>query len=138
MNPFEYINDMKQMLRTEVKEKGIQPNDTITQKEHYTRMLNMLNILEEELKNAEYNYQIESVNGEITTFDELAVNKSQLNDDVIIFQPSAVTEDFSMIDMQSLADVLTKLRDDGQIKENIILLPPDIGVFKAKLTNNKE
>ena len=123
MNPFEYINDMKQMLKTEVKEKGIQPNDTITQKEHYTRMLNMLNILEEELKSAEYNYQIESINGEITTFNELAVSKSQLNEDVIIFQPSAVTEDFSMVDMQSLADVLTKLRDDGQIKENIILLP---------------
>lgn len=138
MNPFEYINDMKQMLKTEVKEKGIQPNDTITQKEHYTRMLNMLNILEEELKSAEYNYQIESINGEITTFNELAVSKSQLNEDVIIFQPSAVTEDFSMVDMQSLADVLTKLRDDGQIKENIILLPPDIGVFKAKLANNEE
>ena len=135
MNPFERIEEMRQALKSEVISKEIKLSDCISQAHHYRRMMNMLNILEEELKNAEYNYQIKSIGNEVKTFGELAVLQSQLNEEVIIFQPVA-TEEITMIDMQSLADVLKKLRDDGQIKENIILLPPNINVFRAVLSQN--
>lgn len=137
MNPFERIEEMRQTLKSEVISKEIKGSDYISQAHHYQRMMNMLNILEEELKNAEYNYQIKSIDNKVKTFEELAVLQSQLNEDVIIFQPVA-TEEFTMIDMESLADVLKKLRDDGQIKENIILLPPNINVFRAVLSQNSD
>jgi hypothetical protein len=133
MNPFERIEEMKEILKSEVINNGIKGSDTITQAEHYKRMLGMLSILEEELEQAEYNYQVESINREVKTFDEQAVLYSQLNEDVVIFQPVQTNEEYTMVDLQSLADVLRKLHDSGQIKENIILLPPDINVFRAVL-----
>lgn len=134
MNPFERIAEMKKFFKTEIIEKDIKPTDMISQKEHYARMINMLNILSEEMKEAEYNYQVKSVDNKVTTFDNLTVLQKDLNDDIIIFQPIAIGEqELSAIDMQSLADVLTKLRDSGTIKENIVLLPPNINVFRAKL-----
>ena len=134
MNPFERIEEMKQILKAEVKNNGIKGSDVITQAEHYKRMLGMLSILQEELKQAQYHYQIESIKNEIKTFDELTVLHYQLNEDVVIFQPVATTNEISAIDMQSLADVLTQLRNNGQIKENIIVLPPDINIFRAVLS----
>lgn len=134
MNPFERIEEMKGILKSEIINNNIKGDDVITQKEHYSKMVNMLNVLKEEMKDAEYNYQIESVNHTIQTFEELSVFQMQLNEDVIIFQPIASYDEFTTIDMQSLADVLKHLRDSGQIKENIILLPPNISVFRAKLS----
>lgn len=134
MNPFEYIEEMKETLKAEIKNNNIKGSDCITQEEHYKKMLGMLNLLKEEMKDAEYNYQIESVNHTIQTFEELSVLQMQLNEDVIIFQPIASYDEFTTIDMQSLADVLKHLRDSGQIKENIVLLPPNISVFRAKLS----
>lgn len=135
MNPFDCISDMEQTLRNEVRDKGIKSDDTITMREHYNRMLNMLGILKEQLEDAEYNYQVSGVNySDIMTFGELTVMKKELNDEVIIFQPIAVGEaELSAVDMQSLSEVLTKLRDDGIIKQNMLLLPPNINIFKAVL-----
>ena len=139
MNPFERIEEMRQALKAEIKNNNIKSDDYIKQIEHYKRMVGMLNILEEEMKEAEYNYQIESIDSKVKVFDELTVLQQELNDNVIIFQPVAVNDvELSAIDMQSLADILTKLRDSGEIKENIILLPPNINVFKAKLAKNEE
>lgn len=132
MNPFDKIDEMKQILASEIKTNNIKKTDTITQEEHYKRMLNMLNILKEELKTAEYNYQAEKIQGAIKTFDEFTVTEKQLNDSVIIFQPIA-TDEFRAADMESLANVLTKLKEDGQITENIMILPPDIEVLRAVL-----
>lgn len=132
MNPFEKIEEMKQILATEIKSNNIKGSDTITQAEHYKRMVNMLNILKEELKTAEYNYQAEKINGNIKTFDEFAVVEKQLNDKILIFQPVAGDE-FRAADMKSLADVLKQLKEDGQIEENIMLLPPDVEVLRAIL-----
>lgn len=134
MNPFERIEEMKQILKAEVKNNGIKGDDCITQLEHYKRMLGMLNILEGEMKDAEYNYQIEYVNGKIKTFEEFTVFQKELNENVIIFQPVTTSDEFTTVDMQSLADILTRLRDSGQIQENILLLPPNINVFKAVLS----
>lgn len=137
MNPFEKIEEMKQILVSEIKTNNIKKTDTITQEEHYKRMINMLNILSEELKTAEYYYQAEKITGEIKTFDELPVLQKKLNEDIIIFQPVVVGE-FRQSDMHSLADVLKALKDDGQIKENIIILPPDIEVLRAVLATSTE
>lgn len=137
MNPYEYIEEMKESLRKEIKEKDIKPDDCITQKEHYARMTSMLNIIAKELKNAEYNYVVQSVNGKtIHTFDELMVTEKQLNDDVIIFQPIEIEYSTTQSDMESLAQALTKLRDDGNITANMLLLPPNINIFKAKLASS--
>lgn len=139
MNPFERIKEMKQILKTEIVSNGIKENDTITQGEHYKRMMGMLTILEEELKNAEYNYEVKTVNNTVQTFDEYTVLQKELNEDVIIFQPVPVDEtEFTAVDMKSLADVLTHLHNDGQIKENILLLPPNVNVFRAKLAIPKQ
>lgn len=135
MNPFERIEEMRQILKTEVVSNNIQPTDTITQIEHYKRMMGMLDVLEAELKDAEYNYEIESVDYEVKTFDEMTVLQKELTEDVLIFQPIAIGEaELSAVDMHSLADVLTKMRDNGQIQANMLLLPPNINVFRAKLT----
>lgn len=134
MNPFERIKEMKEILKAEIKNNGIKSNDTITQMEHYKRMVNMLNVLEKEMEDAEYHYQVESIDRTVTTFDDFTVFQQQLNDDVLIFQPMTLSEDdLSIIDMQSLADTLRHLHENGQIKENILLLPPNINILKAKL-----
>lgn len=134
MNPFERIKEMKEILKAEIKNNGIKSNDTITQMEHYKRMVNMLNVLEKEMEDAEYHYQVESIDRTVTTFDDFTVFQQQLNDDVLIFQPMTLSEDdLSIIDMQSLADTLRHLHESGQIKENILLLPPNINILKAKL-----
>ena len=139
MNPFEYIKELKQAITIDATNQ--ENNDkVIPYKEHCSKLINMLNILEIEMKQAEYNYQVTSVNyNDIITFDELTVMQKELNDEVIIFQPVAVNEsEFSDIDMQSLADVLTKLKNNNIIKQNILLLPPNINVFKAVLKQPKE
>ena len=142
MNPFERIDELGRAIMAEVKNAGINNNyqgSTITQAEHYKEMLNMLALLKKEMAEAEYNYQVESVNHEVKIFEELTVLQKELNDDVIIFQPIAIgEEELSAIDMQSLADVLKTLRDSGEIKENILLLPPNINVFRAKLEKPAE
>lgn len=136
MNPFERIKEMKQTLMNEIKDNDIKSDDTITYKEHYKRLVGLLNILEKDLENAEYNYQAESINGSIHTFDEFVVLQRDLNDNIIIFQPIADSESFSMTDMSSLAEILTKLHESGQIEKNIILLPPNVNVLNAKLVKS--
>lgn len=138
MNPFEYIKEMKDAIIAEMKNKDLVENEGLfTAAEHYNRMLNMLSILEEEMKGAEYNYEVESINHSIKTFDEFTVLQKQLSDDVIIFQPVASNNDeITCVDMQSLADILRQVHDNGQIKENIILLPPNVNTFRAKLASS--
>lgn len=120
-------------MLSEAKNALSKESQTITVKEHYDYIYKMLLLLERDLKDAEYNYQVESLNHKVKTFEELTVLEKELNDDVIIFQPVIGEEDITALDMNSLADVLKRLRDDGQIKENILLLPPNINVFRAVL-----
>ena len=91
--------------------------------------------LETEMKNAEYNYQVSSIeNKNVFTFDELTVLEKQLNDEVLIFQPVNINGDeVTNVDMNSLAQALTNLRDDGKITQNILVLPQNVNVFKAVL-----
>ena len=138
MNPFEYIKELKQVVITNATNPD-NKDKTISYKEHCSGLMNMLNFLEFEMEQAEYNYQVTSVNyQEIITFDELTVMQKELPDEVLIFQPIAVGEaELSAVDMQSLADVLTKLRNNGTITQNMLLLPPNINIFKAVLKRSK-
>lgn len=137
MNPFERINELKQVIFGEIKSAGINKNfagKSMTEAEHYKRMLNMLNILETEMGEAEYHYEVEALDHSVMTFEEHTVFQKELNNNVIIFQPINVGEDeISMLDMESLSNILVKLRDSGEIEENIIILPPNVNVFRAKL-----
>jgi hypothetical protein len=136
MNPFEYIDEMKEVLKQEVKTKNIKGGDYITQAEHYKRMFGMLDILKEELAQAEYNYQIKTVNGKVKTFEEHVVLEKKLNDEVLVFQPVGTDEEIRTIDMQSLADCLRTLQEKDLIKETMILVPPNVNIFRAVLANN--
>lgn len=131
MSPFEKLNNLKDTLREKAKTED--PNSTITKYEHYKEMLNLLQIIGEELKSAEYNYVIENTaNGSYHTFGELTLESVQLTDNLIILKPVAV-EDISTIDMSSMVDVFAKLKEEGRIKEDIILMPPYVDILKAKL-----
>ena len=138
MNPFERINEMKEILKTEITSNNINKNDFIALDVHYKKMMNMLNILEKDLKNAEYNYEVESINHEVTTFEEHVVLERKLNDNVVIFQPVNTGDTLAMADIESLIKILTELRNNNIIKEDIIVLPPDVNVFRAKLATSKQ
>ncbi len=133
MNPFYYIQEMRETL--EAKKKEVEGTPTrLSAEQHYQEMLNMLDILNTEMQEAEYNYEVETIDHKVTTFGEMTVLQKQLTDDVLIFQPIAIGEaELSAVDMQSLADVLRQMRDNGAIKETMLLLPPNINVFRARL-----
>ena len=138
MNPFDYIKEMKDTIKAEAKNAGINSNylgKNISQAEHYEKMLNMLNVLEIEMQQAEYNYQIKTVEQKIKTFDEHVVIQKRLNEDVLIFQPVGSEDEIRAVDMQSLADVLRRLHDTDVVKETMLLLPPSVNVFRAVLAN---
>ena len=136
MNAFDYIRELKQVVVNNAKDTNNQ-NKQLTYKEHCSGLYNTLCVIEKELEMAEYNYEIESVNGNITTFDEMTFMQKQLNDEVIIFQPVALTEEeLTAVDMQSMANVLKRLHDNDIIKENMIILPPNVNIFRAKLSKS--
>ena len=133
MNAYEYIQELKQVIVNNAKDPSNQDKQ-MTYKEHCLGLYSTLSVLEKELGMAEYNYQIETVDGEVMTFDEATFMKKQLNDEVVIFQPVGLTEEeITAVDMESMADILRKLHDSNIIKENIILLPPNVRIFRAKL-----
>ena len=143
MNAFEYIDEMiNHVQKDHEKIRGDDPKGThpIGYDEHCDILINMLNALKLEMEMAEYNYVIESIEGKVETFENFPVIQKNLNQDLILVQPVAIGEaELAAIDMQSLCDILKKSHDSGIIKENIIVLPPNISVFKAKLiTNTKE
>lgn len=133
MNPFEKINQMKDILKEE--SKSVNASDTISYFEHYQKMLNMLTILSEELKNAEYNYVIEDMDTDnVQTFNEMKFNISKLTESLLIMQPASQDlEQLGAIDVSSLLNVLKSLKESDKIKEDIIFIPPFINVLKAKL-----
>ena len=133
MNAYEYIQELKQVIVNNAKDPSNQDKQ-MTYKEHCLGLYSTLSVLEKELGMAEYNYQVETVDGEVMTFDEATFMKKQLNDEVVIFQPVGLTEEeITAVDMESMADILRKLHDSNIIKENIVLLPPNVRIFRAKL-----
>lgn len=135
MNPFEKIANMKATLLAEAKSNGINLDDTISYREHYQKLLNLLSILELDLQTARYNYAVQRFqNQEIHVFDEMTVSSTQLKDDILLFQPvSNNGHEVTAVDMASLYDVLSQAYESGAIKQNMIVLPPDVNVFFAQL-----
>lgn len=132
MNPFEYINDMRKHFETEKTKNTLSKH--ITMEEHYDSFLQFLDVLELAMQDAEYNYEVQAIDQKIHTFKEMHVLQKHLSDDVLIFQPIAIGEaELSAIDVQSMADVLKQMRDNGTIKEDILIIPPNVNVFRAKL-----
>ncbi len=128
MNAFEYIDEIRNVI-----ESSTDGGDVISKQEAYQMVLNVLDMLTTELKDVEYNYAVETVGGEVITFDNFTVLHKRLNDSVIIIQPIPMGEEMVQADYDSLRDVLEAAHQAGQIKENIVILPPGISVFKAKL-----
>lgn len=128
MNAFEYIDEIRNVI-----ESSTDGGDVISKAEAYQMVLNVLDMLTTELKDVEYNYAVETVDGEVITFDNFTVLHKRLNDNVIIIQPIPLGETMDQTDYDSLRDVLEAAHQAGQIKESIVILPPGISVFKAKL-----
>lgn len=132
MNPFEHIRDMKQHYETKKGEGNL--SQSITLEEHYDVILQFLDVLEIAMEEAEYNYEVQTVDQEIHTLKEMHVLQKHLTDDVLIFQPIAIGEaELSAVDIQSMADVLKQMRDSGKIQEDILIVPPNVNIFRAKL-----
>ena len=132
MNPFEHINDMRKHFETKKAEDTL--SQRITLEEHYDSFLQFLDVLELAMQDAEYNYEVQTVDQEIHTLKEMHVLQKHLSDDVLIFQPIAIGEaELSAVDIQSMADVLKQMRDSGKIKEDILIVPPNVNIFRAKL-----
>lgn len=133
MTPYEHIDQLRAILE---KDTG-NDDKTITVKEHRERMQTFLNLIQSSLESAEYVFESEAIDTEIVTFESYTMTKRQLNDEVIIFQPVAVSgKDFiATADMQSIAGVIQDLVDHDLIQEKVILLAPNVNVFRAKISN---
>lgn len=133
MTVFEKIAQMSDVLKGQTA--SVNLDTTLTYREHYAQMINMLSILTEELRNAEYNYVVENLENDTHhTFQELNLSASHLNENIILIQPCPENEmQMQMIDMKSLFDIACKMKKSGIVKEDIIFIPPWVNVLKAKL-----
>ena len=132
MTPFKQIEEMKTVIEQQKQVCDTAATMTIT--EHLEAMLNFLDVLQASLENAEYRYDISPIEQEIHSLRDYHITEKQLNNDVLIFQPIAIGEaELSAIDMESLSNALTQLKQTGKVDEDILILPPNINVFRAKL-----
>lgn len=137
MNPFEYISDMRNHYENKKSEGNL--SQKITLEDHYDTILQFLDVLETAMADAEYNYEVQAIDQTIHTLKEMHVLQKHLTDDVLIFQPIAIGEaELSAIDIQSMAEILKQMRDSGKIKEDILIVPPNVNVFRAKLVQKED
>ena len=138
MNAFDYIKELKETINT--LRNNTEPHRNFTAKEHFDFIDNMLNLLEKEMHNAEYSYRfasahIRGINNYLSN-TAFVVTETELTNDIIIFQP--VAEEYTYADMDSLANITRELKDNGKIKEDILIFPPGINVIKAVLKLSDE
>lgn len=133
MNPFEYINEMREYLKTE--------QATATDKEvpidvHYNKIHNILDMLEKEITKANFTYTVTNIKGVTEDVNGINLKLMKLTEDVLLFQPVAIGEaELAAIDIQSLASTLKVLRDNGTIDKDMLILPPNVNVFTATLAD---
>lgn len=84
-----------------------------------------------ESEDSEYRFCAQRITGEVLVIDGLPVSKAQLDEDTYVFQ--LLDDEATATDLESLADILKKMSDTGAIKGNVLLLPSDVIVTKAKL-----
>ena len=136
MTPYGRIKEMKDYVANQKQICDL--SKTMTMQEHLDAMGYFLDLLETSLESAEYCYDVSPVTQEMHTLKEYHIMKKQLNEGVVIFQPIAIGEaELSAIDMESMSNVLRKLREAGKIEEDILILPPNINVFRAVLAKDQ-
>ena len=137
MTAFEKIAEMKETLANEYKSNGIKATQTITMYEHYQRMLNMLSVLNEELKNAEYCYEVVYKDDKVEAFDDVTVLVHEIGENLLCFQP-VITDSGSIydVDMESLCNTLSTLKEAGEIKEDIMIIPPNVNMIRVRLVTS--
>lgn len=139
MNPFERIKEYRAALLLQIKDTLVRPKDTLTYEEHYKVLLTFLNLLESDLKTAEYEYVVEKIgkDGESTMFEtykDMTLQATGIGENLLLFQPIFNDgKDIDNTDIDSLADALEALKGADRIKEDILIIPPGINVFKARL-----
>lgn len=137
MNPLNYIEDIRNALIKECQSSDL--SDTITKQEYYDKIIGILDVLNQSMEDAKFNYEVLTVEKKPIVYEDYTLLKSQLNEDVVIFQPFGFTQDdIDSVDLQSLADILKQLKDNDEIKENIMILPPNVNVFRARLAKDSE
>jgi hypothetical protein len=138
MNPFERIEEERKILNQSLESVKDKAGTFISIEEHQKTMLNFLNLLEHDLETAEYQYQVESIDAKVETLSDIMVSLRELEEDLYVFQPVMLNDDnLSMIDMKSLVDTLSAMRESGRIKKDVLFLAPNINVLKAKLVKNE-
>lgn len=143
MNPFDRIREYRAALLLQIKDTLVQPSDTLTYKEHYKTLLTFLKLLEEDLKNSEYEYVLKQYGGNNETgycqYDGMTIQSGMLSDNLLLFQPLFVDHTYSYSpDMESLIDALTALKEAGRFKEDVIVIPPGINIIRAKLAGSED
>ena len=104
-----------------------------SQQDLYNTMDKFLDLIEMDIKDVEYNFVIENVDGGVRVFDGAALTETQLNEDICLFQ----ILDEENVDIESLSDILKQLVDANKIQGNVLLIPPNISVFKAKIAKSE-
>ena len=103
-----------------------------SQQDLYNTMDKFLDLIEMDIKDVEYNFVIENVDGGVRVFDGAALTETQLNEDICLFQ----ILDEENVDIESLSDMLKQLVYANKIQGNVLLIPPNISVFKAKIAKS--
>ena len=135
MNPFEYINEMREYLKTE---QAASTDKTVPIDVHYNKIQNILDMLEKEIIKANFTYAITNIKGVIKDVNGMNLNLMKLTEDILLFQPVAIGEaELAAIDMHSLANTLKALRDNGTIDKDMLILPPNVNVFTATLADKE-
>lgn len=139
MNPFDRIRDYRAALLLQIKDTMVKPDDSLTYKEHYQVLLNLLKMLETDLQEADYEYVLNRVGSQAGDsayyeYDGVTMRTIQLNDNLLLFQPLfSEDHEIGVPDMNSLIEALEALKDYGKITQECLVIPPGINVIKARL-----
>lgn len=137
MNPFERIEEERKVLNKSLESIEDKQGTFISIEEHQKTMLNFLDLLENDLDTAEYQYEVEAVDSKIETLGDMTVTLRNLEDGFYIFQPVDITgeNNFTAIDMKSLIDTIATMREQDKIKKDVLFLAPNIKMLRAKLAH---
>ena len=136
MNLYERMQELRKHVKTNqhiAQELRNADTPSITPNELYNKMNVFLDMIEMDIKNIEYNFVIENVDGGVRVFDGAALTETQLNEDICLFQ----ILDEENVDIESLSDMLKQLVDANKIQGSVLLIPPNISVFKAKIAKSE-
>ena len=131
-NPFQKLNEIKDMVKTHSQDKDL--DDMISRKDHYKEMYNLITLIEKELADARYQFVFGTLYGEEFSMEnDITMTKKELDEDLTVFQPYLEADNYNS---EEIADALTKYVQQGTIDKNILLLPPEVSILRAKLADS--